>query len=501
MIAPLVRKDWKLLWPLVTLVALIQAGLQWAQYQYGFFGDAQAARQLLRPLTLAWFVSICALTIATVQQDAVPATDHDWLIRPLQRRDLLIAKALFVAVTVCLPMLVLDVAYALAVGFPATTALHAGLVKELLVTAWILIPVLALATLATNMTESIILGGALVGVYAAGLGLAGWAAGPDSCPTCDTKLIWLQHQLQHVEILLGAGVLLVLQYHRRWTRRLRALALAGAFAVALVQLPWNSAFAIQTWLAPDPGAADRIAVQSAGGARVEPSGARRTASQIDLPIRVTGLTLQERLLLDRTQLEIFGAAGRPLLHAVNPGTLQWVPTVADEPVSLGQQALYIPASVREAGVQRAVRLQLEYSLTLIESLAEHRVLPQNGEWNEAGIGRCATRLDDDGTYITLSCKQLGPAPVCLSATLFGPQGRRNPEVIKCLPDYRPNLPAYTDILQFFGLDIPLRDRSGLTHYPVAFAELEESYLLVKAYRVRAHFERTLVVPDFHLARR
>src|SRR4051812_36077204 len=104
MIRHILRKDWILLWPMVALVTAIQVALEVAGYRAGFFSADSAAVELLRPLTLAWFAGISALTVAVVHQDPIPGVDHDWLVRPIRRTDLLVAKILFVLLAISVPM-------------------------------------------------------------------------------------------------------------------------------------------------------------------------------------------------------------------------------------------------------------------------------------------------------------------------------------------------------------------------------------------------------------
>jgi hypothetical protein len=54
-------------------------------------------------------------------------------------------------------------------------------------------------------------------------------------------------------------------------------------------------------------------------------------------------------------------------------------------------------------------------------------------------------------------------------------------------------------LSFFGIDVPVRDTTGLVQYPIARAELPESRLVMTTYSVRDHFTRTLVTPALQLA--
>src|ERR1044071_7515431 len=92
MIWSILKKDWALLWPLAVLVTLIQIAYEWAVYKFGFFGASPLAQELMRLLTPAWLIGVVALSVAVVYEDTVPGVDQDWLIRPLQRGDLLAAK-------------------------------------------------------------------------------------------------------------------------------------------------------------------------------------------------------------------------------------------------------------------------------------------------------------------------------------------------------------------------------------------------------------------------
>ncbi|HTT02406.1 MAG TPA: hypothetical protein VMG11_10010 [Steroidobacteraceae bacterium] len=526
MIGRILRKDLQLLWPLVLLVILIQACLQWAWYKFGFFGQDLAARELLHPLTVAWFAGIVGLTAVVVQQDAVPALDQDWLIRPLERTHLLLAKLVFVVLTICVPMFVLDVARALTTGFPLSASLPELAFKELLVIAWLLVPVLALATLTASAAELLLVGGALIGVYAVGLSVAALLWGGDSCPTCDSGVAWLQHLLQHAGVLLGACVILALQYYQRRTQLARAVAVIGAVLLVYLQLPWSAAFAWQTRLSPEPGSAARVGFafasqdRPAAGAATAANPARLGAGQaarallagnlnqaaqylqnrvgkgatdvpLQLPVRIDGVRANERLLVDQSQLTLWDAHARKLYSTVDVGVLDQSPVSAGDPAV---QQLLLPEPLYRRFSGSAVRLRLDYSLTLVRLQAQERVPALTRRFQAASLGRCATTMDAQGLSLSLRCKKLGPAPFCLSVTLYGAQGRHNPEVLNCDPDYRPDLPSLTYGIGFYGLDLPVHDRTGMIHYPVERTELGDAYVLIRVYTVREHFTRALDVP-------
>ena len=248
MIRHILKKDWKLLWPIVAVVAAVQIGCEWAVFSSGLFADNPAAEVLLRPLTLAWFIGIAALTAAVVHQDAIPGANQDWLIRPLKRPQLLLAKLIFLALTISAPMFILNLAHALAMGMPVAPSLSAVLTKELFIFACFIVPVAALAATTRNMTELIVLGAILVLIFAASLSVSAFFLGADWCPTCHTGMAWLQHLLQHVGVLLGAGVILFLDYYQRRYAVARGVAVLGAVSLVFVQLSWGSAFGIEQWL-------------------------------------------------------------------------------------------------------------------------------------------------------------------------------------------------------------------------------------------------------------
>jgi hypothetical protein len=54
-------------------------------------------------------------------------------------------------------------------------------------------------------------------------------------------------------------------------------------------------------------------------------------------------------------------------------------------------------------------------------------------------------------------------------------------------------------LSFFGIDVPVRDTTGLVKYPIASSQISASSLIITTYSVRDHFTRALVTPTLPLA--
>ena len=525
MIPHILRKDWRLLWPLVVLLTAIQVALEWAVYKSGFFGESADAGALLRPLTLALLSGMAALVVALVQEDPVPGVEQDWLIRPIRRRDMLLAKALFALLAICVPMLIVNFVHAQIMGFSAAVSLAALSWKALYAFLCLIVPLLALASMTRNMGELAVMGAALMVVYALSLGLAAMALGPDHCPTCDSGVSWLQHFAAHIGVLVASVVILWLQYRHRRTELSRKLALAGAAALVFVQMPWSTAFSLQQWLDGSARVVTPVAVQiakegvtvSTGKARHAPGtrgatsallrgdvdeaanylqqrvGARQAAVIVDVPLQIRGVASDELLLFDRSEADFTDGRGRSLYHGAH--VAEWlgpvVPAVegSDGTPAVVHQKLSVPSGAFPRSTQGGLRLELKYSVTLMHSIAQYPLAALSGVVRTKEAGICATQADRDG--IRLRCKKLTLAPFCYSATVYAADGTHNPEVFNCGPDYRPYLPAMTNALSFFGLSIPTRDPAGQVSYTVGAAELEQAHVVLKVYAVRTHFTQAL----------
>lgn len=510
------------MWPMVLLMLAIQCALGWTVHAAGVFGDSAVAGELQRPLMLAWYFGIAALTVSLVQQDPLPGVDQDWLIRPLRRSELLFAKLAFLILTVSLPMACLDLAQALAMGFSLCESLPAMAMKELYVLAFFIVPVFALAATTRSFAELSLLAAILVVVYAGGTAVDAWVAGANRCPTCDTGLAWQDHLLQHLGVFAGALLILALQYRGRRTTVSRAVAVGGAVALACAHMPWSAAFAVEQWRlghGPVPvvieAAGESLASAALSGGVPHGTGRQATRAlldgdvdravdylrrrgaqpvpiMVDLALHVGGLEPDDLLILDRTDMEFTAVDGRRIYRGVNADESTRALNPGVEP--LVHHRLQVPAAVVAAA--GPVRLDMTYSLSLLRRIATFQLAALDGALRSASMGVCGTRLEQDN--VVLRCKQVGATAFCFSAVLVGADGARNPPVIRCQPDYRPYLPALPHALNFEGADLPVHDRYELAHYPVSGAALAGARVVVTVYAPRAHFQRRLSVPSMAL---
>src|SRR5580658_5482168 len=158
------KKDWKLLWPMVVGVALINVIQRVILSSLGWF-----AFDRVSPLrNISYFfgeISLFAtalLVVTVVLQDAIPGLRQDWLIRPIPRRDLMLSKILFVVLLAQCPIFITEAGQGLAAGFPFWKSVGAPFSRSLWMLLVLDLPLLAFATLTRSLTEAI---GAALAVF------------------------------------------------------------------------------------------------------------------------------------------------------------------------------------------------------------------------------------------------------------------------------------------------------------------------------------------------
>lgn len=140
MIWNIFKKDARLLWPVAALVVALRvcAAILRHLVDHGkASGQIQLLSGLLASITL---LGVTVLAVVVIQQDAVPGTRQDWLIRPIRRRDLILAKVLFVLLMVQLPLWMADVGSMLIEGFTVPGAAMAAAARNLQVFCMFALP-------------------------------------------------------------------------------------------------------------------------------------------------------------------------------------------------------------------------------------------------------------------------------------------------------------------------------------------------------------------------
>ena len=531
------KKDFVLLWPVVLLSALAQFGL--TALMFAADNDPQSQYLLLtaRLSVIVVFLAIgLAITLA-VHQDPIPGTRQDWLIRPIRRRDLLVAKLLFVLLAVQLPMFLGDLAEALSHGFALQDALTAALGRNLYVLVTLSLPAFGIAAMTRSPAQTIGVGVVyFIAVVAATFLLSSVAriGGQEQAtnPLAWTGVAWIEQSASRAVLAAGAVVVLLLLYLKR--RLVLAWSLFPAFAALsalAILLPWSWLFAVQEAAAASPSAAQaiRVALEPAAPRYRPPPGSSSDdyaigAAQVQLRGRSAGdITEENRIRRSRGDVTVFapvsfrglpaGAmpwADRAAVTLVQDGKvvfegrgddLKLNPAPSGQTARGGYEAIRIPALVFEVARGKPSTLTIDYSLTLLTPQPAVRAAALGADVQAPGLGRCTSGRDSDGDDIELRCLSLARTPSCLAVTLEdGRTGQRNPENLICAPDYSPySSRSFPDAINRFEIEAPFRDRFGVGRYPVTGAQLGQARLILTRYEPVVHLTRRVTASQVRLA--
>jgi hypothetical protein len=531
----ILRKDLGLLWPLVLLSALVQFGLDAMMFVADRTPEAQYLLLSARLAVIVVFLVI-TLTIAQgVHQEPIPGTRQDWLVRPIRRLDLLMAKLLFVLVAVHLPMFIGDLVGAAAHGFAWPQAGAAALGRNLFVFVTLSLPAFGFAAI-TRTTAQFMAAGVVyfIGAGAVTFLLSSMAriGGQEQAtnPLFWTGVAWIPQAASAFVLAAGAVIALMLLYFRRRIALAWGVLPLFAASSALTALaPWDWIFAVQQAAAAQPSALDvrfdpaaprhspapgenaddysigagqvQLRGRSAGDIPVE-NKVRRGQGDVTVfvPIRIGGLPPGARPWADRAAVSLRSQAGQVLFQGRGDDLKLEDARPGASPV-LAYEAIRIPALVFEAAKDRPTRLEIDYSMTILRPAPAVSAPALGADVQLAGLGRCVTDRDSDGDDIEMRCFKAGRAPSCVSATLQDSStGRRNPETLICAPDYSPFAQRpFPDAISRFQIETPFRDRLGLAQYPVGGGQLDRSAMIVTRYDASGHLTRHVTAPDVRLS--
>jgi hypothetical protein len=515
MIWHIFKKDWKLTWLLVLVVALLNLLAHITEYKIGHFGGNPALGPLLQLLRRFQYLGSILLIASIVHQDPMPGVRQDWLVRPIRRRDLLLEKLIFVLLLVQGPMFAMDILRALLEGFSLHQSFEASISRAFFLLFAFYVPALAFASLTTNFTEAIVAGLAVfVGGAAFGLLLNTFVFGGQrpQLPVEWSGLVWINEAERALLALTLGAAILGLQYFRRNVVLSRWLFACGVVLwIGTLLTPWQPAFAVQERLSPKRGLASSLQMifePAAGrlpsiiGTKLDEQRPPRDSGDVlvGVPLHVTGWPSDTMLKADNSDVRIMGENGK------------WLTIGAGEDLELGndevasrEKSVYhvirIPAAMYERFKGNPVQMEIAYSLTLMGLSHSFAIPALHGDERITDIGWCKTRVNDARTSIQLSCLHAGIGPNCGSVFLENTlTGQRNPVRTACTTNYSPWVDTIDgDAVIRMGMIVPFRDASGLAHYPVDGSQLADARVVARLYRPLDHFSRRVLIPSIRLS--
>jgi hypothetical protein len=534
MIWHIFSKDCRLLWPIVCVVAAIHALSTYVRISLGLFSEPAELRTLADLLPMVAILGLVVLAATVVYQDAIPGTTQDWLVRPIRRADLLIAKLLFIVLMVHGPLFVIDFIEAIADGMPVTSSLSVALSDGFTKLCLISLPAAMLASVTNGLVGLIIAAFVCIVVSAVPMTIVR-NLGNLPPPISGGGMDWIRPALMIVVAIAAAAFVLPRQYFKRTTLSSRgAIVCFGLASVFANFVPWKTGFAIQQWFTPQPGLANSVSVQyepslgrfqtaagavkrfdiiaGAYGSTLRKPVPKNDAAAVYLPLRITGIAKGSMVLMDRALLRMLDANGNELYRGTSYLSLDGQARVADArfiarrnldgdaPIDL-HQTIFIPGTVYATLGQQKLRMEIDYAMTLVDPEQTETIAAIDGEIRTANAMWCATRLDSDGDDIELRCMTPNKRASCASVILeHSPTGTRNRELRSCMPDYAPyNFTLMPFLLNHVGSNVPFLDPSGLVEYPVSGPKLAESRLILQTYEAQDHFTRQLAIPEIRLA--
>jgi hypothetical protein len=506
------RKDLRLLRWLAVATASLQALLGIVTHHSEPYPLSEEVSVLAALVTLGLLTTYCLLIVLTVQQDPIPGVSQDWLVRPIRRGDLLLSKLLGVLLFVHGPIFVVTLLEGLVEGYPLADVLRAVVLAHLEIALVFSLPVMTVAALTRSVGEALLgslavfVALVIVRLLIAALALPFTHAFRFSGPVSDTGIEWVWRFVSHLVLLAAIILALKFQYFGRRTLDARTFFVGGLFLYMLIQgLPWKPAFAIQQGFAANPQAGSGITISFDPEA---PQSADATAdkekrhTRITLPIKVSGLPAGMSLHTDRCAFRLITEGGRTLYRGL--GELGDVALSATgvggggAGVAVLRQKVDIPTSVYRRAGSQPVRVELEYSFTLLHAQPLPPLAALDEHRRSIELGRCATRIDSEGTAVEVGCRKAGELPFCVSMSLQ--QGERhNPEKFVCELNYEPAILRFgTEPIDHLHTTLPFRDPAHVARFPVDQSALHEAQVAVTMYEPEDHVSRQLTIPPLRL---
>lgn len=475
MVLTIFKKDLRLMWPGVVLVALLQAGLAAFEIAKGPFGNTRSTTEFAklaeteRMLDGVVLIGIGLLIALVVQQDALPQIDLDWLVRPIRRQQLAAAKLAFFFGAIQLPMLLLDIVHGVAGGYGIGPALVSAVSRNLFFLVAVTVPLFAVAAMTRSVVEFIVGVGLLIGSVELLDRLVQYGFGilPLQSPFWNglEQWDWILVTVKYLIIAGAAAAVLAVQYARRKTRLSRLI-----FAPLLLlgfsasYLPWPVLSGFQQ--AVSGGGSLALAIDPAGKVM-------REDGVLSVPIKLSGLRDGQRLVVDWAEVT---AGGQPSEGNVMIGTDGPSGPWLERGLS-GQAWVNFP--------EKAVSPALDVAVTVIEKQGESIDLAVSEDFQPvAGLGRC--RVRDPGRQVphvplVAECAQAGRVASVTTMEAYS-TGEQTPFAVgmtkfSYAPFFAQILP---DGLNRVGVSMPPRTQTPTADlYP-------NSHVIVQNYRVVAH---------------
>jgi len=495
----ILKKDLRLHWLYVAAVIAVKVTAVWLILQIGILAIAEPVRFTLSAFSELAFAGVAGLAIiVVVQSDPVISNNDDWLIRPIHRRDLALAKIVFAALVTLVPAFVFNLAVGLRHGVDVRPAIGAAADTALVTFISIGLPALAVATITASWLQAV---GIVFVIFltwiASTLMIDYQPAAIDSWPVA----LALQ-----VILVIATALILGLQYGRRNAATARGVfAVAALCALAVTVTPRTIDDQIRHIVDDGKVAATgpiRLSYRDRPNATVIGTIApQHGIAVILIPLNV--MVDPDRVVaVNHIDVSIASGDGKPLYRGAvsllsSYAPIQFSQFLSDtlDGASNGQQERYqavnLPRDIFAKLKSAPASMSLTYQLSAYAPVATaNATLTLGVAQKVAGFGTCETQLNAvKKQAVDLFCIPATNSSNCLSARVLDPTGASmGAQQTRCSTTttlWGLNTKALTAPGQFV-MELPAA--SGAATRP----------LTLTAYRVTRHFTQTVVVPQVKL---
>lgn len=410
------KKDTRRQW-LEILASLVALALfaKLTPNQWNFSRAASHWQTLMQLSILLVPATWCVLIVRLVQDEGLVGDRQFWLTRPYEWKRLLFAKALFVVAWIYVPLLLAQAAILREAGFSALTGLAGWHLNLMMLSAYVLLPLAAVATITENFARmSLTLLGAIGVGIAAGY-LANQPRGGYESNGPYSSQPW-------IIAVLVAGVVLgvVLQYawRRVWlTRTVMIATLLLAVGVQTVFM-WTADGAISRAYS-DNGAAPMQVVTGVPPlynqfVRLSPS-ERPGMVYVAVPVEVSGVADGAAVEVDDVKITVEDTAGSWTAPWWSSQTMRFLPGTHYTEVQT-----MLPRDQFKRLVLGNATMRVSLAVTkLAAGDASAATLPYSDDFAVRDFGNCSTRYLYRFSSQLLCRSALGQPPLTrVSATWY-----------------------------------------------------------------------------------
>lgn len=341
------------------------------------------------------------LAVMAMHQEVLSGDRQYWLTRPISRGSLFLAKATFLVVFFNLPVLAGNLAALIVNGLSPIMFLTPLIAKQVFLTALLILPVMALASVTRDLGQFVI---GLFAVFAVALVISlGYSEFPAS--TNWGGFAWIQTSAIAVIAIAASIATLALQYRQR--RTVVSLAIASAGVVVCAAAPginlWHAAFHLRSGT-PPPSL--RLTLESdrdltpGRGVLGMARGTERYV-RIVLPVRLTGIPAGSQLLSERIDARIPGVWSSGWNDAGGTYRLEGEKTLLPQDGAYWQY-FYIDRAVYQRVKDAPVDLRTSTAFTLLSAAETTRLATPTRSASVPAFGFCATSANGMGEGKTIN---------------------------------------------------------------------------------------------------